>query len=79
MKDKDIIKAVECCVEWDCCRCPYGFSMPSDRWLCRHKLLAEVALLLNRQNQKIERIVQHEKNWHSLLGFIKELEENDND
>lgn len=78
MTDKDIIKASECCVEWDCCRCPYGLSMPSDRWLCRHKLMAEVALFLKKQEDKIERINQYEAKWNALIGFINKQEGNNN-
>ena len=78
MKDKDIIKAVECCAEWDCCRCPRAFAMPNDKWLCRHQLMQEIPALLNRQNQKLTRFVQHEVRWNALLGFIHELEEDNN-
>lgn len=71
MTNKDIIKAVECCAEWDCCRCPYGLSVPNDKWTCQHRLMQEVAVIAKANKQRDER-------WHSLIGFINKQEGENN-
>lgn len=43
MTTNEIIRASECCAEWNCSRCPLTNTLPYDKWLCRHQLLQMIA------------------------------------
>ena len=50
MKDNEIIKALECCMNDDCDNCPNGFGN------CEHNLAKLSIDLINRQKAEIERL-----------------------
>lgn len=72
MTYKSIIKAAECCVTWDCCRCPRALSMPNDKWTCSHQLMLEIVPLLNRIERRTE-------SWNKAIGLTNEMEESEDD
>lgn len=50
MTDKNIIKALECCINDDCDNCPDTFGN------CEHNAMRNALNLINRQQEEIERL-----------------------
>ena len=54
MEDRDIIKALECCMKEDGCEhCPY---YTNERYTCGEHFNKDMFDLINRQNAEIERL-----------------------
>jgi hypothetical protein len=48
MTDSEIVKALECCIEFDCKKCSY------DYWDCGDKMLADTLDLINRLQARVD-------------------------
>ena len=50
MTDKEIIKALKCCINYDCDNCPDTFGN------CEHNAMRNALDIINRQQEEIERL-----------------------
>lgn len=77
MTDNEIVKALECCMGFDCKECPYCDDEAEE---CMGKLIVEALKLVNRQKAEIERLTYYNENLlcanSDILGrhedYIKE-------
>ena len=55
MTDNEIVKALECCVEYDCRVCRYDVNSA----ICISNLMKDTLDLINRQKAEIERLQKY--------------------
>ena len=78
MTDKDIIKALECCIEMQCTKCPMNYDDCEERDF--DSLVKRAIQVFNRQKAEIEHRKKHKKVFDSLYDDLlkdnKRLKEN---
>lgn len=65
---KDIKKALEHCVEWNCDNCPNREELGSGEIVCRGRLLPEVLEYVADLEAKLAESEKKVKHWHNLYN-----------
>lgn len=69
---KDIKKALEHCVEWNCDNCPNGDELGSGETVCRGRLLPEVLEYVADIEAKLAKSKQEANNWKQRFESSEE-------
>lgn len=72
MKDKEIIKALECCIGYsECSKCPFN-SGAAGTIECKSECMTEALGLIKRQNAEIERLEgERDKQYETAEASIR--------
>lgn len=78
MTEKEVIKALECCLDdaWeDCDKCPLE-KFPDDYIGCRKNLMKVTIDFINRQKAEIEQLKKEKKKCTKMLYALKNMRGN---